>query len=81
MELFNQITAIINRNIDWPYEIKPDDNLRKDLEIDSLDVIIIVQEIEDEFDIIIEKEDINCLETVQNIVDKLSQKLDYKMVT
>jgi len=80
MELFNQITAIINRNIDWPYEIRPDDKLREDLEIDSLDVIMIIQDIEDEFDIAINKKDINCLETVQNIEDKLIQKLDLKTV-
>lgn len=81
MKLFNQITDIINRNIDWPDEIKPDDRLREDLEIDSLDVIMIIQDIEDDFGITVEKQEITCLETVQNIVDNLRQKLDVQAVT
>ena len=81
MELLNQITAIINQNIDWPDEIKPEDNLREDLEIDSLDVMMITQEIEDEFNVTIEKQDLNCLETVQSIVDIIRQKLDLRTAT
>jgi len=80
MELLNQITTIINRTIEWPEEIKAEDNLRDDLEIDSLDVMLIIQEVEDEFEITIDREDITCMETVQNIVDKLVQKLDLKSV-
>ncbi len=80
MKLFNQLTDIISRNIDWPDEIRPEDRLKDDLEIDSLDVILIINEIEDEFDITIEQQEIRCLSTVQDIADKLRQKLELKAV-
>jgi len=80
MELLNQITDIINQNIGWPDEIKPGDRLKEDLEIDSLDVILIVQQIEDDFGIIVEKREISCLETVQDIIDNLREKLDVQPV-
>jgi acyl carrier protein len=76
MKVMEQVTEIINRSIDWQDEIRPDDRLKEDLEIDSLDVMMIIQEIEDEFDIVIDTQEIKCLETVQNIVEKLSSKLD-----
>jgi acyl carrier protein len=76
MELFNKITEIISRNIDWRDEIRPEERLKEDLEIDSLDVILIINEIEDEFNIIVEQQEIRCLATVQDIVDKLRQKLE-----
>ena len=76
MELFNKITEIISRNIDWQEEIRPEERLKEDLEIDSLDVILIINEIEDEFNITVEQQEIRCLGTVQDIVDKLRQKLE-----
>lgn len=80
MKLFNQLTDIISRNIDWPDEIRPEDRLKEDLAIDSLDVILIINEIEDEYDITIEQQEIRCLGTVQDIADKLRQKLELKAV-
>lgn len=76
MELFKKITEIISRNIDWPDEIRPEERLKEDLEIDSLDVILIINEIEDEFNITVDQQEIRCLGTVQDIVDKLRQKLE-----
>jgi acyl carrier protein len=80
MELFNKITEIISRNIDWQDKIRPEERLKEDLEIDSLDVILIINEIEDEFNINVEQEEVKCLGTVQDIVDKLRQKLDLQAV-
>jgi acyl carrier protein len=80
MELFNKITEIISRNIDWQDEIRPEERLKEDLAIDSLDVILIINEIEDEFSINVEQEEVKCLGTVQDIVDKLRQKLDLQAV-
>jgi acyl carrier protein len=81
MELLERISDIISQNIDWTEEIRPDDRLKEDLEIDSLDVIMIVHEIEDEFNITIEEEEIRCLGTVNDIVQNLQQKLDLEAVT
>ncbi len=80
MELFNKITEIISRNIDWPDEIRPEDRLKEDLEVDSLDVILIINEIEDEFNITVEQDEVRCLESVQDIIDKLRQKMDLQAV-
>ena len=80
MELLNKITDIISRNIDWSDEIRPDERLKEDLGIDSLDVILIINEIEDEFNINVEQDEVRCLGSVQDIVDKLKQKLDLKAV-
>jgi len=80
MELFNKITEIISRNIDWPDEISPEDRLKEDLEVDSLDVILIINEIEDEFNITVEQDEVRCLGSVQDIIDKLRQKLDLQAV-
>jgi len=80
MELFERISEIISRNIDWPDEIKPEDRLKEDLEIDSLDVILIVNEIEDEFSVTVEQQEFSCLGSVQDIIDKLREKLELKAV-
>ena len=80
MELFKRITEIISRNIDWTDEIKPEDRLKEDLEIDSLDVILIVNEIEDEFSVTVEQQEFSCLGSVQDIIDKLREKLELKAV-
>ena len=80
MKLFMQVAEIISRSIEWPDEIRPDDRLKEDLEIDSLDVIMIVNEIEDEFEVTVEPKEISCLGTVQDIVDKLNEKLDIPAV-
>jgi len=80
MELFKRITEIISRNIDWTDEIKPEDRLKEDLEIDSLDVILIVNEIEDEFSVTVDQQEFSCLGSVQDIIDKLREKLELKAV-
>lgn len=81
MELFKKITEIISRNIEWPDEIRPEDRLREDLEVDSLDVIMIINEIEDEFKVTVEQQEVRCLSTVQDIIDQLRQKMGFTAVT
>jgi len=75
MELFSKVAAIISRNKGLTEAIKPTDRLREDLEIDSLDGLMIVNDFEEEFGFSIEPEELKNLKVVQDIVDKMEQKL------
>ena len=50
-------------------EIKPETNLMKDLEADSLDAVEIIMAIEDEYDIEIPDEDAEKFQTVADLVN------------
>lgn len=75
MELFEKVAAIISRNKGLNEAIKPTDRLREDLEIDSLDGLMIVNDFEEEFGISIEPEELKTLKVVQDIVDKMELKI------
>ncbi len=75
MELFKEVASIINRNKGKEIEIKPQDRLREDLNIDSLDTLMIGCDLEDQFHIIIDPDEIKNLDVVQDIVDKLEMKI------
>jgi len=75
MELFKEVASIINRNKGKEIEIKPQDRLREDLNIDSLDTLMIGCDLEDQFHITIDPDEIKNLNVVQDIVDKLEMKI------
>jgi acyl carrier protein len=75
MELFKEVTSIINRNKGKSIDIKPQDRLREDLQIDSFDTLMIGCDLEDLFHITIEPDEIGNLKVVQDIVDKLEMKV------
>lgn len=50
-------------------------NLREDLDIDSLDILMLVGELEEEFDISINEDDFEDVVTVADIVAKLEAHL------
>jgi acyl carrier protein len=75
MELFSEVASIINRNKGKVIEIKPQDRLREDLHVDSLDTIMIGCDLEDQFHITIDPDEIKSLNVVQDIVDKLEMKI------
>lgn len=70
MELQEKITNII-----WelsPVEsIKPENKLQDDLGLDSLEMVMLLMEIEDEFEITLDEADMNPydLETVESVVN------------
>jgi acyl carrier protein len=81
MELFNEVASIIKRNKELAHEIKPQDRLRDDLQIDSFDTMMIACEIEDHFRITIDPDEFKNLKVVQDIVDNLKLKVaGYQMV-
>ncbi|MEJ6348908.1 MULTISPECIES: acyl carrier protein [Holzapfeliella] len=74
-QILNKIKAIVEEQTDADVEsIVESTNFKDDLDLDSLDVFEIVNEIEDEFDIEIETED-ESLDTVGEVVNYVSKKL------
>jgi acyl carrier protein len=59
-------------------EIKPDTDLAKDLEIDSIKAIEITVAIEKKFKISVRDEDVPKIMTLRQAVDLVSQLLDQK---
>lgn len=57
-------------------EVKPESSFEDDLSADSLDVVELVMNIEEEFGIDIPDEDVTGLRTVQNVVDYVEKKAD-----
>ena len=81
MELFTEVASIIKRNKEQAFDIKPQDRLREDLNIDSFDTMMIACEIEDHFHITIDPDEFKKLVVVKDIVDNLEIKVaDYQIV-
>ena len=73
--IFERIQSIISEQLGVDKEdITMDTNLTKDLEADSLDAVEIIMAIEDEFEIEIEDEKAELLQTVADMV-KLVEEL------
>lgn len=69
-----KIKEILADQLDIELEdIKDDSDIQEDLEADSLDVMDIMTEIEDEFDIEVEDEAIEELRTPQKIADYIAK--------
>jgi len=75
MELFKEVASIINRNKRQTIEIKPQDSLREDLYIDSFETLMIVCDLEDQFHITLDPDEIKSMKFVQDIVDNLEMKI------
>ncbi len=74
MKTLDKIISIIKSNIRNEVEILECTDLRKDLEIDSFDVLMIMNAIDDEYSISIEEEDFQKVNTPEEIVDLLESK-------
>ncbi len=75
-ELFKKVAEIISEKLNVPIEdIDETSNLIEDLGADSLDAFDLVMVFEDEFGIKIEDDEIENLQTVQDIVELLEEKL------
>ena len=73
MENTEQIIRIIGKNSDYKGEILPGDDLQNDLHLDSFDLLMIVNAIEDKYKINVEGEDMESIFTVSDLVRKLNQ--------
>ena len=79
MNLEEQIISIIKDNIEEKYDVTADTDLRNELGLDSFDTMMIINAIEDEFDITIEESDFDNIKTVFDIIKLLLTK--YVIVT
>jgi len=61
-----------------PDRLKPDTMLRDDLNLDSLDMIEVVTELEDSFDVQIPEEAIQEIVTFEQVVDGLCAAIEAK---
>ena len=74
--MFDKVRDIILEYVDIPREnIKPETKFLADMAMNSLDIMTMVGQMEDEFDVTIETEDLNDIFTVQDLVDYLNERV------
>ena len=74
--MFDKVRDIILEYVDLPKdEIKPETKFLADMAMNSLDIMTMVGQMEDEFDVTIETEDLNDIFTVQDLVDYLNERV------
>lgn len=73
----DKINKILLENLGYGFEDKiyPGANLQEDLGADSLDDVSIAMDLEEEFQIEISNDEMNRVETVQNLVALVESKL------
>ncbi len=75
MKIREKVIEAIRENIQWKGPIHDDMDLVRDLGIDSFDMLMIVNTLEDEFSIIVEEEHLEHLRTVGDVVRRLEDLL------
>ena len=74
MEIFQKVKSIIKANKENCTEVLHNDDLVEDLGIDSLDTLMIINDIEDEFAIEFDVNDLETIKTVNDITRMLECK-------
>ena len=78
-EIADQVRSIFCKTLKMePDRLKPDARLQEDLDLDSLDMIEVVYEVEDRFDVQIPEERVQEIRTFAEIVDGLHEALQGK---
>ncbi len=78
-EIATTVKEIFHKTLKIDVEkIEPGTDLKDDLNLDSLDMIEVVYEVEDHFDVQIPEESIKEIRTFQQVVDGLSEALAAK---
>lgn len=78
MELQERIKQLIWKNTDYRGEIFPESRLINDLHLESLDLLMLLNAIEDEFSIEIKGDNLEGLYRVSDIIGVIQQILDQK---
>ena len=73
MTFEEKIISLIKENSDKAGDISVETNIWRDIQIDSLDFLMIVDAIEDEFNIAITDEEIKKVQTISDICTKLRE--------
>ena len=75
MDIFEKVKEVIVENLACSEEdIKMDSNLIDDLGADSLDIVELSMALEEDFEIIVEDEDFEKLQTVGAIIEYIRNK-------
>ncbi len=77
MDIKKNVLDIISR-LAWEDEVKMEDDLRDDLQFDSLDCVEAIMDIEMEFDISIPDEEAEKCRKVSDVVELVENKLKGK---
>ena len=78
MKTIEKIKRIIKENIETDVAIEGSTDMRKDLDLDSFDVLMIMNEIDEEYSITLEEEDFQEVNTPQEIASLLEKKYGVK---
>ena len=74
--MFDKIRDVILEYVDMPREsITPETTFLADMHMNSLDIMTMIGQLEDEYDITIETEDLNNIYTMQQLVDYIEERL------
>jgi acyl carrier protein len=75
MDVLQEVKDIVYDVLGYePDEVKPDSHFVEDLCADSLDAIEIVMDVEDRFDIEIDDDEMDNLQTVKDMIDCINRK-------
>lgn len=76
MDIFEKVKALIVNQLSVDADdVTMESNLVEDLKADSLDVVELIMDLEQEFDIRIEDEDLPKVALVKDIVDYINTKI------
>ena len=74
--MFERIRDVLLEYVDVEKEdITPDTRFLADLKMNSLDIMTMIGQLEDEMDIIIETEDLNSIFTIRQLVDYIEERV------
>lgn len=74
-DILERVKKIVVEQLDVdPAEVTPEAGIKEDLGADSLDVVDLIMQLEDEFDLTIEEEEAEKINTVGDIVNFISSK-------
>lgn len=74
--MFEQIRNAILEYVDVPKDsITPDSKFMADIHMNSLDIMTMVGDLEDTFDITIETEDLSSIFTIQDLIDYINDRI------
>ena len=79
MKTQEKVIEVIRENINWDNDISLDMHLTQDLGIDSLDMQMILNTLEDEYSIEVDQDCLKDLKTVADVVEKLNQLISVKV--
>ena len=72
--MFEKVCALLADQLNIPADsIKPTDNITEDLHADSIDVVEMLMNLEDEYGVKLPEESFDRIKTVQDVVDELEK--------